>query len=567
MKNGKNRTNNGYIGYDISNSTQEGIVGSNKLYNTNLRNNIYFDNRANPLGVIGPNYQRPSAWRTLPSVTAGSQVIYGTSAVYNNDNNFHAFYIAGAYTVDWGDGTSQSYAAYTVASKQYTTATYAGLTSDVYQGYKTLTVTITPQAGSNLTLIQLNNLHPQAGLYPYYSTPWLDIRMSAPFLTQFQISDGYGFNSRPGSKKLEQLEFIGTAPLTSFSVIGCTNLQKIVAFPSGRFQTYWQSIFHTCYRLQEIPATMLENTNNTVGTLAYLFYACSSLRYVPSSFYSKNVNATTGMFQSCANLRTVPNIDTSNCTNTNTMFSGCKMLEEIPPLNLSKTTDMAYTFADCASLKTIPSFIGGVAGASCAAFNSTFQNCNSLTSFPYLNTANGTNFQYMFYGTNSITIPQYDYTKATTLFGMFRYSNIQYVPDFNTTTQLTNTSYMFDGCQTIQYCPGITMSAVTDVSYMFQSCGSLQIIPELNWSSVTTAPGVFYNASAISFIGITGMGTSFSVANTALGATALNYLYSSLKTVGVSGAGARTLTVTNCYGSGRGDNKSIAIGKGWTVTG
>lgn len=567
MKHGRNRTNNGYIGYDISNSTQEGIVGSNKLYNTNLRNNIYFGNTANSFGVIGPNYQRPSAWRPLPSVTAGSQVLYGTCAVYNNDNNFLAMYVTGAYNVDWGDGTTGAFASGAIASKQYTTTTYAGLTSDVYQGYKTLTVTITPQAANNLTVLQLNYLHPQAGLYQFYSTPWLDIRMSAPSLTQLYLSDGYGFNNRPGSKKLEQIEFIGTAPISTAAFIGCMNLQKIVAFPSCRAQTYWQSMFHTCYRLQEIPASMVESTNNTVGTFAYTFYSCCSLRYIPASFYTKNHNSTQGVFQSCSNLRTVPNIDTSQSTTTNTMFSGCALLQEIPPLDLGKTTDMAYMFSDCRSLKTIPSFIGGVPGASCAYFNGTFQNCHSLTSFPYLNTANGINFQYTFYGIIAPTIPKYDYTKATTLFGMFRYSNVQYLPDFNTTTALTDTTYMFDSCQTIQYCPGITMSAVTNVSYMFYGAVSLQTIPQLNWSSVTTATSTFDNCSSLSSIGITGMAASFSIANTPMGATALNALYSSLATVGVSGAGARTLTVTGCYGSGRGDNKVTAIGKGWNVAG
>jgi hypothetical protein len=567
MKNGKNRTNNGYLGYDISYSTQEGIVGSNKLYNTNLRNNISFDNRANPLGVIGPNYQRPSAWRTLPSVTAGSQIIYGTCAVYNNDSNFLAVQIQGAYNVDWGDGTTGAFGSNVKASKQYTTTTYTGLTSDVYQGYKTLVVTITPQAANNLTNITLCALHSQTGLNQYYSTPWLDIRMSAPFATAISFSDVQPFFNKPPSKKLEQIEFIGTAPLSTVVLGGCANLQKIVAFPSVRAVTNWQSMFHSCFRLQELPATMVETRSNT-GTLAYSFYNCLNLRYIPASFSSRNCTSNIGMFQGDANLRTIPNMDTSTSTDTGQMFNGCALLEEVPPLDLRKTTSMYYMFAGCFNLKTIPPFIGsGVAGACCANFQGIFQNCQSLTRVPVLDTANGTDFSYMCYGLATTTIPQYNYTKATTLFGMFRYASVQYVPDFNTTTALTTTAYMFDGCPTIQYCPGITMSKVTNVTSMFNSAVSLQTVPRLDWSSVTDATDVFTNCTSLSYIGITGMCASFAITNAPMGATALNDLYSSLGVVGASGTGAKTLTVTGCYGSGRGDNKGIAHVKGWNVAG
>ena len=50
-----------------------------------------------------------------------------------------------------------------------------------------------------------------------------------------------------------------------------------------------------------------------------------------------------------------------------------------------------------------------------------------------------------------------------------------------------------------------------------------------------------------------------------MGATALNTLYTNLATVGVSGAGARTLQVSGNWGYTASD-RMIAISKGWSVS-
>jgi hypothetical protein len=324
------------------------------------------------------------------------------------------------------------------------------------------------------------------------------------------------------------------------------------------------SMFHTCYQLQEIPPNMMDYPNNAY--LPYMFYNANNIKYLPP-FPNRSVVQYTGIFQGCSQLKTIPFINTSSSTANDYMFWDCNAIQEIPYLlDMRKNTNFAGIFGGCYNLRTTPNVIGG---ASASNFSSMFQNCRNLSSFPpasNLDFSNGTNFSLTFYGISTDRIPQYNYAKAQTMTQMFRYSQIQYLPDFNTTTALTNTTYMLSNCPALRYCPGITMSAVTDVSYMFENNYALQYVPQLNWSSVTTATSTFINCNSLAYIGITGMAASFSVANCSLGATALNQLYSSLATVGVSGAGTRTLTVTGNYGSSRGDDKTIAIGKGWAVT-
>ena len=56
-------------------------------------------------------YFRPADWLPLPKLTSEDQKIVGLHAVWPHDSNFCAIQVAGAYTVDWGDGSApQNYA-------------------------------------------------------------------------------------------------------------------------------------------------------------------------------------------------------------------------------------------------------------------------------------------------------------------------------------------------------------------------------------------------------------------------------------------------------------------------
>ena len=100
---------------------------------------------------------------------------------------------------------------------------------------------------------------------------------------------------------------------------------------------------------------------------------------------------------------------------------------------------------------------------------------------------------------------------------------------------------------------------------MFTSCQALKIIPTMGVSSGAVMPS-FTDLSSIQSCGITGIGQNVNFIKCQMGATALNSLYTSLATVGASGAGAKTINVTQNWGVST-DNIGIANAKGWTVTG
>lgn len=575
MKRGTRKCNNGYIGYEQSTSSQSGIVGTNKLYSAKLRDNpVYqFGNTANQFGIPSGNYQRPSDWANLPSVTAGSQQIVGLYAVFNNESNICAVQIQGAYNVDWGDGTTGAFANNVVATKRYDQTTYAGLTSSIVTSrggsYKTVLIKITPQTGQNLITLNLAAIPTGiTGLNNNHSTNWLDIRMAGSNITTCGISNWY-FNGI-SSRMLEQFEFIGNAAITSFTFISCTSLKKIVAFPSTAAMSGWSSNFHTCFALEEIPASMLDSfvTGRVSGAINYVFYSCSSLAYLPvAAFNTKNVTQMAGVFQSCQNLKQSPSIDTSACTSLNGLYYDCPMLEEIPYLDTRRNTDFAQMFSSCTNLRRMQSELLGASGTS---FSYMFSGNKSLKTVPKINTSNGTNFQGMFNGAaGNQTIPQYDYSKATDLSFFGRYSSLNTLPPFNTTSALTNTRYMFDSCGTLQTAPLITnMSNVTNTEFMFNGCWSLRTIPSITMGNATTSGSMFAGTQALLSVGMTGISFACNFTNSMMGSTALNNLFSSLATVGVSGANARTITITGNWGASSPNiTRSIAIGKGWQVTG
>jgi hypothetical protein len=575
MKRGTRKSNNGYIGYDQYAVSQNGIVGANKLYSARLREfpTYQLGNTANQFGINGGNYQRPSDWPALPSVTAGSQQIAGLFAVFNNESNICAVQIQGAYNVNWGDGTTGAFSSNSVATKRYDQTTYAGLTSSIVTSrggsYKTVLITITPQTGQNFSTVNFAATPTGiTGLNSFHSTNWLDIRMAGNVFGTVNVSNWY--STGISSRMLEQFEFVGPAPISGFSFISCTSLKKIVAFPSTATMSSWGSNFHTCYALEEIPASLLDGlvTGRASGAANYVFYACNSFVDFPvAAFNTRNLTTMTGFFQSCSNLRQSPRIDTSSCTNLNSIYYDCCMLEEIPYLDTRRNTDFGSMFAVCTNLRTIQSELLGASGT---AFNYMFNGTKSLKTIPKINTSNGTNFQGMFNGAASVqTIPQYDYSKATDLSFFGRYSGLNTLPTFNTTSALTNTSYMFDSCGTLQTAPSITnMSNVTNTQFMFNGCWSLRTIPSITMGNVTTSGSMFTGTQALLSVGMTGISFACNFTSSMMGPTALNDLFSSLATVGASGANARAITITGNWGASSPNiNRSIAIGKGWQVTG
>jgi len=108
--------------------------------------------------LIGDNYTRPSFWPDLPAIAVDAmgepteQVIYMLAAVFTDTiYNPVTVTVRGATTITWGDGNTDNVADNTKITHIYNPANLVATTNE--RGYKTALITIRPQTGQSITLI------------------------------------------------------------------------------------------------------------------------------------------------------------------------------------------------------------------------------------------------------------------------------------------------------------------------------------------------------------------------------------------------------------------------------
>lgn len=512
---------------------------------------------------IADTWIRPTEWLALPDNIDGVQKVSILNAVFDTDSEFVALLCDGAtYTVDWGDGTVENFVA---SNKAYHKYDYSNinLNSDTVAkfGYKQCIITITPLSGS-LTVIGLNQYHTTIGTSVSYDlcTGFLDMRINALTCTDLQIG-------------------------LSTSYVKHTMLEQcIIGELSG---TSFVELFYDCYSLQSVSIKDTSNVTNFQG----MHYTNYSLRKMPNyTFNSAGVNCRE-MFYNCYNLYetypiTITPLDDLSIIN---MFMGNRALTE---LDLTIDSDINYslagTFNNCRSIKEYKlTFLGS---GKVTSLSSTFAANYSLIKTPIIDTSLCTDFTSTLSSCSALVeLYGYDYSSATTLSGMLNgCASVKKAGHFNTTSALTNLSNFVTSCFSLMQAPTFDNTEnVTTIAGMFNNCYNIKTVPAYNFPAVTTTglaslfqscsslisvPNITFGSGVASNISLltscyslkrmlTPLKFTFSVANAKMSAAALNEMYSILPTVT-----GQTVTVTGNYGVS-GDDPSIAISKGWTVTG
>jgi len=500
-------------------------------------------------------WTRPTAWLALPDISS-QQRAAGLVRI-DEDGNFLAVTAAGAYTVDWGDGTTTNHNSGTTAYKEYNYADIAD-TGESELGYRQVIVQIYPQTGQNLTNLNFNVRHNRAGLNTTYIAGWLDLWVNCPNLTALTI----GASTNPVCNKLQSVR-VGTTACSVYSNLfvnlsalavvdvadtsvsltstnsmfsACGSLTDVSLFNTASvtdmtamfnncrslltvplFNTanvlFMDSVFNNCSALTAVPlfdtskALQMTNMFSGCGSLTDVplfdtskivfmtgaFTACFSLQTVPL-FNTANVTSMSGVFANCVSLQTVPLFNTANVTNMASMFNGCVSLQTVPLFNTSKVTTMGSMFSNCPSLTDVPLFNTALV----TDMNGMFNTCRSLTAVPLFNTANVTNMSSMFANCVSLqTVPLFNTANVTNMGTMFNGCvSLQTVPLFNT-ANVTNMASMFNGCVSLQTVPLFNTSKVTTMGGMFISCLSLKTVPLFDTANVTTITTMFNGCAAL----------------------------------------------------------------------
>ncbi len=470
-------------------------------------------------------WDRHSDWLPMPTVLATEQKIVALYAVFNHEANDICFFTQGACTVDWGDGVIENFASNAKANHLYNYSNISDTTLSS-RGYKQVIVTVTPQAGQNLTSVNLAQAHPITNKVP---NSYLEMKMSLPKCYSLEIGGGYKF------AMVENIDIISIGNITSLMTMfqWMSSLQRISYFNTANV-TNLLVAFQGCYSLKEMPDFNFSSVTNTQSA----FDGCRLIQKIPNTFGALSGNSHL-MFKGCSSLKEIPSLNTSAVTNMSNMFGGCSSLKEIPSLNTSAVTNMSNMFDGCSSLRAIPT----------------------------LNTSNVTNTSYMFRGCRSLTtIPLMDFSKVTTVESMFQEcSSLKAIPDFNFSSLINNqwfSSGLFDSCHSLTKVGNLVFTKLTSIGPMFKDCHSLQEIGNIDFSAVTDTnlSNAFNAAQSLAKCGISGLKQTFSIANGSLPATELNRIFTNLPTVATS----KTITVTGNPGAATCDT-TIATAKNWVV--
>lgn len=295
--------------------TNTGGNGSFKV--KNLGSGGYFK----ATGTTIPTYSaddwiRPSDWLEMPTI--GTQEFIGLLAITDDESNHIALLFAGAYTVDWGDGTSENVATGVKAQHSYTYSAISDSTISS-RGYKQVLVRVTPQAGQNLTTVNLQQQHSTLG--KRHAVGWLQLAVKGSNITTL-----FGSAGIVNIAMCENVDIYSWGSITSVNQLfaGFAQLQRFT-----------------------VPSTA------AITNFSNMFQQCSSLKTIPLIDTSAGTTFT-NMFGQCATLRTIPLLNTSAGTLMNTMFNQCGLLQNIPLINTRLNTNFTDMFADCGSLQVLP---------------------------------------------------------------------------------------------------------------------------------------------------------------------------------------------------------------------
>jgi hypothetical protein len=342
---------------------------------------IYLGSNLIASGADASGWVRPSDWLLLPDWSAQEGFV-ALCAVHETDPNQMAMQMAGAYTVDWGDGSAPvNYASNTIAEKelQWTDYPSSSLSS---RGYRQAIVKVTPQAGQQITQCIPNvrySTAPARTINP--SSPILDIIIRGPNMTNCRFGGDTNF-SFAAARNMERAQILHLGSVTNLghaqsgtggAFFNCYALQSVSIADTGGV-TLFRHCFNTCQSLKVAPPL---NTQNATD-VNRMFLDCSSLKSVPAYDFGE-ATSMVSTFQNCRSLRLMQPINAPKVTNMTDCWAGCASLEELPMITLGAVTNLSTAFAGMVSLRTIPAWnVATVTTAASLFSNTSIPNLRSV---------------------------------------------------------------------------------------------------------------------------------------------------------------------------------------------
>jgi hypothetical protein len=198
-------------------------------------------------------------------------------------------------------------------------------------------------------------------------------------------------------------------------------------------------------------------------------------------------------------------LNTSGVTNFNSAWDNCSSLTSFPLINTAAATNFSFAWRSCTSLTSFPL----INTAAVTSFNHSWSGCSSLTSFPLINTASGTNFGAAWQSCSSLTSFPLINTASGTIFARTwnSCSSLTSFPLINTSSGI-DFQVAWQSCSSLTSFPLINTAAGTNFFAAWNGCSSLTSFPLINTAAGTNFTSAWQSCSSL---------TSFPLINTAAG--------------------------------------------------
>lgn len=199
--------------------------------------------------------------------------------------------------------------------------------------YKIAIVTITPQAGQNLTVINLQAKHNQTGLQTY-TTGWLDLAISVPNVTGANYTLG---GTAVGHRLLERVNVVACGVLTNMANMysNTPSLRSVSAFPSGISEVTNLASHYLNSGLKNFPLFL--GSAAKVQTTAQMCNGCFNADEFPALPGSIAALTTANLMYAGTNAKRIPPFpsSTAGITNINGLVQSMPNLQELPAINMA----------------------------------------------------------------------------------------------------------------------------------------------------------------------------------------------------------------------------------------
>ena len=202
-------------------------------------------------------------------------------------------------------------------------------------------------------------------------------------------------------------------------------------------------------------------------------------------------------FANCSNManNSIVGPDTSNTTDFSLFYYNCSNITSIPYMDVSQGTNYSGMFKQCGKLSNIPSSL--VFGK---ATNVTemFSRCSDLVEFPYIDTELCESFYEFAHNCPTVReIPHYDTSSCTSFNRAFRVCGATNLPNFDT-SKVTDFSFAFEIMGKLLSFPSeIDTSKGEIFEYCWSKCGELTSFPSLNVQSGTNFQGAWLSCDKL----------------------------------------------------------------------